>query len=92
VTIIKIPAIEFQLPTSVSIAKGSTYIVPRGIYYVKCGTNIVAEWTPDGLNWYTIISAGNSGILISDGVSVRLRNTSTKSSDSATIQRIIISI
>ena len=62
--------------SSVSVAAGGTYTVPEGVWYVFLGPNTRCEAYDDvASSWKTVISAGGSGLVISDGANVRLNNS-----------------
>lgn len=74
----------FGTEISQSIAASGTYTVPAGIYLASLGTNTLAEYTPnEGVTWRVFIPAGQGGAIISDGASVRLRNTNAEASDTS---------
>jgi len=73
----------FGTETSVNVAAGSTQVISKGIYYVRCGANTSVEYSPDGgTTWYTLIAAGGVGLVISDGSKVRFKNTGASSQTS----------
>ena len=73
-------ALVFGSESSISIAAGGTYTVPKGIWLVSLSANTSVEYTPDGgTTWRTLIPAGGGGVVISDGSSVRIRNAGTAS-------------
>jgi len=66
-----------------SIDAGANVTLAKGIYLVVLGANTVCEYTPDGgTTWRQMLAAGSGGVVISDGASVRLRNTGGASEDS----------
>jgi len=78
---------SFDAGTSVTIDAGLTYTVPNGVYYVFLGANTSAEAYDDvALAWKTIIAAGGSGLVISDGTNVRLYNAAAVA-ESSNIRR-----
>ena len=65
----------FGTETTLSVEAGSTAVISKGIYYVRCDTNVSIEYSPDGgTTWVTIIPAGGAGLIISDGSNVRANN------------------
>ena len=73
----------FGTEVTASVSAGGTYTVPKGIYLASLGANTSAEYSPDGgTTWRTLISAGGSGIIISDGSNVRLSNAGASAEDS----------
>ena len=73
----------FGTETTVSVDAGATSVIDKGIYYVRCGANTSVEYSPDGgTTWYTLIAAGGTGLVISDGSNVRLNNAGTGAEDS----------
>jgi len=79
---------SFDPGTSVSIAAGATYTVPTGAYYVFLAANTIAEAYDDiAAAWKTIITAGGSGLIISDGTNVRLYNTGA-AAESSNMRRV----
>ena len=74
---------EYGSESTVSISAGSTYTVDKGVYLVKLGANTKCEYSPDGgTTWRELISAGGSGVIISDGSNCRLNNGGTAAEDS----------
>ena len=64
---------SFGSESSVSVDAGATYTVPKGVYLVSLAANTSVEYTPDGgTTWRTLIPAGQGGLVVSDGSSVRL--------------------
>jgi len=78
--------VEFAGDTTVSVAAGSTYTVPEGIWYVKLGANTRVELYIAGA-WNTLIPAGGIGLIMSDGANVRLYNAGT-ASESSTLKEV----
>jgi hypothetical protein len=73
----------------ISIPPNQTYTVPTGIYYVLLDANTVAEINISN-TWSTVIWPNSAGLLIADQQgSVRLRNTSTTATSSATLIRML---
>jgi len=71
--------VSFGTQQSVTVAAGSTAIIPEGVYIVRLGANTVVEYSPDGgSTWYQLIPAGSAGIIFSDGANVRLNNTGSE--------------
>jgi hypothetical protein len=66
--------------TTVTIPAASTYTIPKGIYYARCGPYTRVDFY-DGAAWNTVISTGGSGLIISDGSNVQAYNTSSSASD-----------
>ena len=74
---------KFGTEQTVSIDAGATSTIDKGIYYARCGANTSVEYSPDGgTTWYTLISAGGVGLVISDGSNVRFNNGGTAAEDS----------
>lgn len=70
--------VSFGTQQSVTVAAGSTAIIPEGVYIVRLGSSTLVEYSPDGgSTWYQLIPAGGVGIVFSDGSNVRLNNTGT---------------
>ena len=65
----------FGTVSSVSIAAGGTYTVPKGVYWLSENSAVNVEFY-DGSAWQLAIS-GKGGVIISDGTNVRLVNTDT---------------
>jgi len=78
--------VEFAGDTTVSVAAGSTYTVPEGIWYVRLGENTMVELYIAGA-WNTLIAAGGIGLIMSDGANVRLYNAGT-ASESSTLKEV----
>ena len=75
--------VTFGTEQTVSVDAGATSTVPEGVYIVRLGANTSVEYSPDGgTTWYTLISAGGTGIVFSDGSNVRLNNGGTAAEDS----------
>jgi len=73
----------FGTEQTVSVDAGATSTISKGIYYARCGANTSVEYSPDGgTTWYTLISAGGIGLVISDGSNVRFNNGGTGAEDS----------
>lgn len=69
--------------STVTVDAGATSTISKGIYLVSLGANTSVEYSPDGgTTWRTLISAGGSGIVISDGSNCRLNNAGTAAEDS----------
>ena len=66
---------SFGTAATLSIDASGTYVVPAGIYMVVADdAQIILEISTDGgSTWYGV--APPSGLVVSDGVNVRLRNT-----------------
>jgi len=74
---------EFEVEQTVTVAAGGTKTIDKGIYCVTCGANTSVEYSPDGgITWRTLIAAGQSGLVISDGSNVRLNNVAVAAEDS----------
>ena len=74
---------EFGTEQTVTVAAGGTQVISKGVYYVACGANTSVEYSPDGgTTWRTLIAAGGSGLVISDGSNVRLNNAGAAAEDS----------
>ena len=78
--------VPFGSDTSVSVAAGGTYTVPRGMYYVKCGTSTKVQVYIAGA-WTDYSAAGALVLVVSDGSNARLYNTGT-ASESSTLRRV----
>jgi hypothetical protein len=78
--------VPFGSDTSVSVAAGGTYTVPRGMHYVKCGTSTKVQVYIGGA-WTDYSAAGALVLVVSDGSNVRLYNTGT-TAESSTMRRI----
>jgi len=74
--------VVFGAEQTVSVGAGSTQVIAEGMYIARCGANTMVEYSPDGTNWYTLISAGGAGLIVSDGVKVRFRNTGASAENS----------
>jgi len=73
----------FDSEKTVSVDAGATVTVDKGIYLAKLGANTKCEYSPDGgTTWRELISAGGSGVIISDGSNCRLNNGGTAAEDS----------
>lgn len=73
----------FGQESVVTVSAGETYIIPKGVYLVSLGANTSVEYSPDGgTTWRILIPAGHGGLVISDGVRVRLNNSGTESENS----------
>jgi hypothetical protein len=69
--------------TSVSVAAGGTYTIPKGVHYVFLGANTRVELYDDvAAAWKTAIAAGGAGVVISDGSNARLYNAGTAAESS----------
>jgi hypothetical protein len=69
--------------SSVSVDAESSYVIPKGIYYIFLGANTRAELYDDvAAAWKTSIAAGGSGLVISDGTNARLYNGGAASESS----------
>ena len=70
---------------TVSIAAGSTALVPVGMYLFQPNASVKVQTTfNDTPTWTDTIAANVGGVLFSDGINVRFSNTSTAAA--ATIQ------
>jgi len=78
--------IPFGGDASVSVAAGGTYIVPRGMHYVKCGANTKVQVYIGGA-WTDYSAVGALVLVVSDGGSVRLYNTGT-AAETSTLRRV----
>jgi len=79
----------FDVGSTVSIGAGATYTLPTGVWYVRLGANTVAEWYSDvEATWVTLVPAGGSGLVVSDGSNARLRNTGAVA-ESSTVRRVM---
>jgi len=79
---------SFDPGTTVTIDAGLTYTIPNGVYYVFLGTNTSAEAYDDvAAAWKTVIAAGGSGLVISDGTNVRLYNAAAVA-ESSNLRRV----
>jgi hypothetical protein len=78
--------VPFGSDTSVSVAAGGTYTVPRGMYYVKCGANTKVQVYIGGA-WTDFSAVGALVLVVSDGGSVRLYNTGT-AAETSTLRRV----
>jgi hypothetical protein len=74
-----------EAETTVNIAAGATYVVPKGIYIIIPGPNTAIEVTYDGTNWRPS-AAGAGAMMVSDGASVRLNNGGAAAEDSYLIE------
>lgn len=75
--------VTFGTEQTVSVGAGATSTVPEGVYIVRLGANTSVEYSPDGgTTWYTLIAAGGTGIVFSDGTNVRLNNAGAAAEDS----------
>ena len=75
--------VVFGAEQTVSVDAGATSVISEGIYIVRCGANTSVEYSPDGgTTWHTLIAAGGTGIVFSDGSNVRLNNGGTGAEDS----------
>lgn len=78
----------FASGSSVTVAAGGTYTVPEGIWYVFLGPNTRCEVYDDVAGaWKTIVPAGGTGLVISDGSNVRLYNAGS-SDESSTLREV----
>jgi hypothetical protein len=78
--------VPFGDDTSVSVAAGGTYTVPRGMYYVKCGANTKVQVYIAGA-WTDFSAVGALVLVVSDGSNVRLYNTGT-AAETSTLRRV----
>jgi len=86
---LRLDAINRDPPLAITINPSSTYTVTVGIYYAVLDANTVAEVNINDA-WYTVIPANGTGILIADKAgTVRLRNTSTTATSTATLVRVL---
>jgi len=60
-----------RIKSTGSIGPALTYTVPSGTYYGKCLANCVLEVQDSTTAWNTILTAGQSCLIVSDGASVR---------------------
>ena len=60
--------------TATAVAAGGTTVIPEGEYYIRCDADVSVE-IELGSTWKTLISAGGTGRVISDGTRVRLSNS-----------------
>jgi len=69
---------------TITVSAASTQIINRiGTFIARLGANTKLEYTPDGgTTWYELIPTGGTGIIESDGASLRLNNTGTADEDS----------
>jgi len=75
--------VVFGTEQTVSVGAGSTPTIDEGVYYARLGPNTSVEYSPDGgTTWYTLISAGGTGLVFSDGSNVRFNNSGGSSEDS----------
>lgn len=69
--------------STISVGAGETYTIPKGVYYIFCGTNTSVQLYDDvAASWKTAIAAGGSGLVISDGSNARLYNAGTEGENS----------
>jgi len=74
---------RFGTEQTVSVEAGATSTIAKGVYYVSCGANTSVEYSPDGgTTWRTLVAAGGAGLIISDGINLRLNNAGTAAEDS----------
>jgi len=73
----------FASGSTVTVAAGSTYTIPEGVWYVFCGPNtkIQVYDDVDGA-WKDLTGTGAVALVISDGSNVRLYNTGSADEDS----------
>ena len=75
--------ISFGTESTANVGAGATSTISAGAYIARCGTNTSVEYSPDGgTTWYTLIAAGGTGVIFSDGSNVRFNNGGGAAEDS----------
>jgi len=75
--------VVFGTEQTVNVGAGATSVIAEGIYIARLGANTSVEYSPDGgTTWYTLIAAGGTGLVFSDGSNVRLNNAGGSAEDS----------
>jgi len=74
--------VVFGTEQTVSVNPG-TQVISEGVYIARLGANTSIEYSPDGgTTWYTLIAAGGTGIVFSDGANVRFNNAGAAAENS----------
>jgi hypothetical protein len=81
--------IVFGTGSSISVSAGSSAVLAEGIHYVFCAANTRVEVYNDvAASWKTVIAAGGSGLVFSDGTNARLYNSGA-ASESSNVRPIV---
>jgi len=78
--------VPFGSDTSQSVSASGTYTIPKGMYYVKCGTYTKVQIYINNA-WTDYSTTGAFVLVVSDGTNARLYNTGS-SSDTSTLKRV----
>ena len=78
--------IPFGSDVSQSVGAGTTYTIPKGMYYIKCGANTKVQIYIGGA-WTDYSTVGAFTLVVSDGTNARLYNTGT-SAETSTLKRV----